>query len=64
METNFGSFFDDLVQILGQFRTNFGAGFGANFAGAMGALGSHEGLKQHKDNKATELPPLFEVRRK
>jgi hypothetical protein len=53
---------------LGQFGTSFGAdfgaNFGANFAGAMGALGSHEGLKQHKVEKAMELPPSFEVGRK
>jgi hypothetical protein len=68
METNLSKFFDDLVQILGLFRTSFGSDFGANFGasfvGAMGAVGSQGGLKQHKIEKATELPLLFEVGRK
>jgi hypothetical protein len=57
-----GHFLDDLVQMLGRFRTNFGADFGANFGANVVIL--HEGLKQHKVEKATELPPLFEVGRK
>jgi hypothetical protein len=41
-----------------------GPKFGTNFAGAMGALGSHKGLKRYKVKKATELPSLFEFGRK
>jgi hypothetical protein len=61
-------FFDDLVQILGWFRTNFGDDSGLILGQMLnpilqGAVGSHGGLKQHEVKKAIELLPLFQVGR-
>jgi hypothetical protein len=49
---------------LAVFGADFGSYYVADFELATGAVGSHEGLKQRKVEKPTELPHLFEVGKK
>jgi hypothetical protein len=58
-----------LDPILAQFWADFGYDsepilgpiIGLILEESIGAVGSHGGLKQHKVEKTTKMPPLFEV---
>jgi hypothetical protein len=64
-----------LIRFCARYWDDFGANFGVDFGnisgpvtsilqGTAAAVESYRGLKKYKVEKATELPPLFEVSRK